>query len=229
MPLFTAGLQFANVDPELAINHCAYLHRGNHILVSTGDVGQRAESKHEMTHEANPYRAYDKKYKWMDDRFILIALESLPTLRKQDIAILPYQTQPVKEQFVERDILLSFMGNMTQLHLPPEHIRGGRLLEFKSRFESDKIIIGSPYDVRKKLGELSYHDLMARSVFTLCPAGYGRWSFRFVEALLNGSIPILLSDEYVLPFSNRIDWNKYCYVAEERHLFGLTDFIHRLH
>jgi len=228
VPLFMAGLQFANVDPELAINHCAYLHKGNHILVSTGDVGQRAESKHEMTHEANPFRAYDKKYKWLDDRFILIALESLPTLHSQDIAILPYQVQPLKKQNADRDILLSFMGSMTQLHLPQEHIRGGRLLEFKNRFEGDKIVVGSPHEVREKLGEITYHDLMARSVFTLCPAGYGRWSFRFVEALLNGSIPILLSDDYVLPFGNKIDWNKYCYVAEERHLFGLTDFIHRL-
>lgn len=228
VPLFMAGLQFANVDPELAINHCAYLHKGRHILISTGDVGQRAESRYEMTHDANPYRAYDKKYKWLDDRFILIALESLPTLHRQDIAILPYQSTPVKESNTERDILLSFMGSMTQLHLPPEHIRGGRLIEFKKRFESDKIIIGSPYEVREKLGEITYHDLMARSIFTLCPAGYGRWSFRFVEALLNGSIPILLSDEYVLPFGDKIDWNKYCYVAEERHLFGLTEFIHRL-
>jgi len=228
VPIFMAGLQFANVDPELLINHCAYLHKGNHILVSTGDVGQRAESKYEMTHEANPFRAYDKKYEWMDDRFILIVLESLTTLHRQDIAIPPYQIQPVKQQNVDRDILLSFMGSMTQLHLPQEHIRGGRLLEFKKQFESDKIVIGSTDEVAKKLGRITYHNLMARSVFTLCPAGYGRWSFRFIEALLNGSIPILLSDGYVLPFGNKIDWNKYCYVVEERHLFSLTDFIHRL-
>jgi len=228
VPIFTAGLQFANVDPELLINHCAYLHRGRHILVSTGDVGQRAESKYEMTHEANALRAYDKKYSWMDDRFILVVLESLASLHKQDIAILPYRSEPIKEQSVARDILLSFMGSITQLHLPPDHIRGGRLLEFKKRFESDKVVIGTPIEVKQKLGEISYHDLMARSIFTLCPAGYGRWSFRFVEALLNGSIPILLSDEYVLPFGDRIDWSKYCYVTEERHLFSLTDFIQRL-
>lgn len=228
VPIFTAGLQFANVDPELLINHCAYLHRGRHILVSTGDVGQRAESKYEMTHEANPLRAYDKKYSWMDDRFILIVLESLASLHRQDIAILPYRNEPIKNQSIERDILLSFMGSITQLHLPPDHIRGGRLLEFKKRFESDKVVIGTPIEVKQKLGEISYHDLMARSIFTLCPAGYGRWSFRFVEALLNGSIPILVSDEYVLPFADKIDWNKYCYVTEERHLFSLTDFIQRL-
>ena len=228
VPLFIAGLQFANIDPESLINQCQYLHKGRHILISTGDVGQRQESKYEMTHEANPNRAYDKKYKWMDDRFILVVLESMTTLHRQDIAILPYQIKPVGQQCVERDILLSFMGSLTQLHLPQDHIRGGRLFEFKKRFEGEKIIIGSPLEVQQKLGETTYHDLMARSVFTLCPAGYGRWSFRFVEALLNGSIPILLSDGYVLPFGDKIDWSKYCYVTEERDLLGLTDFIHRL-
>jgi len=101
-------------------------------------------------------------------------------------------------------------------------------LEFKRRFESNKIVLGSPDEVAGKLGEITYHNLMARSIFSLCPAGYGRWSFRLVEALLSGSIPILLSDGYVLPFGDTIDWNKYCYIMEERHLFGLTDFIHRL-
>jgi organic radical activating enzyme len=227
VPLFITGLQFANVDPELAINHCAYLHKGRHILISTGDIGQRSESKYEMTREANPHRAYDQKYKWMDDRFILIALESIG-LHKQDIAILPYQHSTVDPQGKDRDILISFMGSLTQLHLPEDHIRGGRLIEFRDKFQSKDIVVGTPYDVRSKLGELSYHDLMARSVFTMCPAGYGRWSFRLIEALLNGSIPLLISDGYVLPFENKIDWSKYCYVINEKDLFGLTEFIQRL-
>lgn len=227
VPLFITGLQFANIDPELLINHCAYLYNGRHILISTGDIGQRSESKYEMTRKANPQRAYDQKYKWMDDRFILIALESIG-LHKQDIAILPYRDSMINTQSKDRDIFISFMGNLTQLHLPEDHIRGGKLIDFKNKFQSKDIVIGTPFEVREKLGEVSYHDVMARSVFTLCPAGYGRWSFRFIEALLNGSIPILLSDEYVLPFGYKIDWSKYCYVVEEKGLFGLTDFMRRL-
>lgn len=227
VPLFITGLQFANIDPELLVNHCAYLYNGRHILISTGDIGQRSESKYEMTRKANPQRAYDQKYKWMDDRFILIALESIG-LHKQDIAILPYQDSMVNTQSKDRDIFISFMGNLTQLHLPKDHIRGGKLMDFKNKFQSKDIVIGTPLEVMEKLGEVSFHDVMARSVFTLCPAGYGRWSFRFIEALLNGSIPILLSDEYVLPFRYKIDWSKYCYVAEERCLFGLTDFMRQL-
>ena len=226
VPIFMAGLQFANIDPELLVNYCAYLHRGKHILISTGDVGQREESKYEMTFEANPQRAYNKKYEWLDDRFILIALESI-NLHKQDIPILPYQHKSIDSMERNRDILLSFVGEMKQLHLPESHIRGGRIVEFKNKYQSEKIIIGTEAEVFQSLGE-GCREVMARSVFTLCPAGYGRWSFRFVEALLSGSIPILVSDGYVLPFGGKVEWGKYCYVCEERDLFGLTDFIQRL-
>ena len=225
IPLFVAGMQFSGLDPApLLQEHCKYLTRGKHILVSTGDVGQREESRHEMTHEANPIRAYDKKWRWMDDRFILIALESLPTLHKQDIAILPYQTKETENHDCERDIFASFMGTMTQLHLPEDHIRGGRLTELQAKAKD--IVIGWPQEVAHKMGEeIHPHKLMARSVFTLCPAGYGRWSFRFVEALLNGSIPILLSDDYVLPFGDKIQWEDYCITVEEKDLLNVEEIL----
>ena len=225
VPLFLAGMQFSNLDPEKIINeHCTHLDRGNHVLVSTGDVGQRKESIHEMTHEANPIRAYDKKWRWMDDRFILIALESLATLHKQDIAMLPYQTHEVASHVCDRDIFASFMGKMAQLHLPYEHIRGGRLVELQAA--AKQMIIGWPDDIAKKLGkELHPHELMSRSVFTLCPAGYGRWSFRFIEALLCGSIPVLLSDDYVLPFADKIKWGDLCVVIQEKDLLNVESIL----
>jgi len=225
IPLFVAGMQFSSLDPAPLIReHCKYLAKAKHILVSTGDVGQREESRHEMTHEANPIRAYDKKWKWMDDRFILIALESLPTLHKQDIAILPYQTKETEAYDCERDIFASFMGTMTQLHLPGDHIRGGRLVELQAK--AKEIFIGWPQEVAHRMGEeIHPHKLMARSVFTLCPAGYGRWSFRFVEALLNGSIPILLSDDYVLPFADKIQWEDYCIKVEEKDLLNVEEIL----
>lgn len=40
---------------------------------------------------------------------------------------------------------------------------------------------------------------ITRSVFTLCPRGYGPTSFRIQEALQYGSIPVYISDEWVIP------------------------------
>lgn len=228
VPLFMAGLQFSNIDPEYLIREkCFYLDRGNHILVSTGDVGQRAESRHEMTEQANPLRAYNKKYKWMDDRFRLIVLESTASLLPQDIAILPYQIKDIeKKDIVLRDIFASFMGGLSHLHLPKDHIRGGRLIEFQKIAPKEKFVVGTPEQVEEMLGgKIGYHDLMARSIFTLCPAGYGRWSFRIVEALLNGSIPVILSDDYVLPMSDKLKWEDYCVVVKEKDLMSLDKIL----
>ncbi len=223
VPLFITGMQFMNFDPrEMLENHCLHVYRGNHILVSTGDVGQREESRHEMRHGANPARAYDRKYQWLNDDFLLIALESI-NLRPHDIAILPYRHDAVKRADADRDVFLSFVGTLQQPYLDPDHIRGGRLVRFREQFGSERIVIGTPQEVKA-----GYHEMMARSVFTLCPAGYGRWSFRMVEALLNGSIPVILSDGYVLPFADAIDWKKYCYVVEERHLSQVVEFLEKI-
>lgn len=229
VPIFITGFQWMNIDPVYLIDRCKFLNKGKHILVATGDVGQRAESKHEMTYLDNPQRAYNDKYKWLDSRFTLIALESLATLHEQDIAILPYQhSVPEINLNIPRDIFMSFVGKMVQHFLPATHIRGGRLFDLKSICQNDKdIVIGEASDlIPSKF--ISYHDAMQRSTFTLCPAGYGRWTFRFVEALLLGSIPVLLSDDYVLPFADVISWDKYCYVFKEKDLFALPEMLRNI-
>jgi hypothetical protein len=40
---------------------------------------------------------------------------------------------------------------------------------------------------------------LARSKFTLCPAGSGTSSYRLFEALRAGSVPVIISDRLVLP------------------------------
>lgn len=46
---------------------------------------------------------------------------------------------------------------------------------------------------------MSYCRAMHESVFTLCYRGYGFNSFRISESIQYGSIPVYISDEYVLP------------------------------
>lgn len=49
--------------------------------------------------------------------------------------------------------------------------------------------------------------ILAQSVFTLCPRGYGPTSFRIKEAMQYGSIPVYISDEFIEPHG--IDFNTY--------------------
>lgn len=46
----------------------------------------------------------------------------------------------------------------------------------------------------------SYCKIIYESMFTLCYRGYGANSFRTTEALQYGSIPVYISDKFILPF-----------------------------
>ncbi len=63
---------------------------------------------------------------------------------------------------------------------------------------------------------------------TLCPAGYGRWTFRLIEAIQNESIPLLLSDGYVLPFSDQINWNDYIYKINEADVYAIEEIVSKI-
>jgi len=45
-----------------------------------------------------------------------------------------------------------------------------------------------------------YCDIMAQSVFTLCFRGFGLSSFRIMEAVEQGSIPVYISDKHLYPY-----------------------------
>lgn len=53
-----------------------------------------------------------------------------------------------------------------------------------------------------------------RSIFTLCPRGYGLQSFRLYEALQLNSIPVFVYDKEFLPFKNFIDWHSFCVLVK---------------
>ena len=83
-----------------------------------------------------------------------------------------------------RTVFASFVGNMT-------HKVRQQLMHFRTR---------AGFEIHRKTMPIKpYCEMMARSVFALCPRGYGATSFRICEALQFGAIPVYISDQFIVP------------------------------
>jgi len=60
-----------------------------------------------------------------------------------------------------------------------------------------------------------FRDVLYNSVFALSPRGFGPASFRMYEAIQMQCIPIYISDEFWLPFTEYIEWDKMCLLIKE--------------
>ena len=73
-----------------------------------------------------------------------------------------------------------------------------------------------------------YLSLMINSSFCLVPRGRRLASFRFLESLEVSCVPVLLSNEWVLPFEDAIDWSLATLRADERLLFQIPEMLRNL-
>ncbi|CAH8384760.1 unnamed protein product [Eruca vesicaria subsp. sativa] len=56
---------------------------------------------------------------------------------------------------------------------------------------------------------LNYYDFMRSSKFCFCPSGYEVASPRLTEAIYSECIPVILSVNFVLPFSDILRWETF--------------------
>lgn len=71
--------------------------------------------------------------------------------------------------------------------------------------------------------EFDYVELMRGSKFCLVPRGRRLGSFRYLEALSFGCIPVILSDGWVKPFDEVVDWSRAALQFNESQLLIVGD------
>lgn len=66
---------------------------------------------------------------------------------------------------------------------------------------------------------------MRAAKFCVAPPGFASWSPRFVEALMNGCVPVIVADNIELPFEPAVDLNSMVIRVREANTPELGDIL----
>jgi len=73
-----------------------------------------------------------------------------------------------------------------------------------------------------------YADLMVNTKFALIVQGNGLHSYRLTEAMRANAIPVILADNYVLPFSEKILWEEFSIFVPQSDMMNIPAIIQRI-
>ena len=144
----------------------------------------------------------------------------IESLEKYNIQLIPYHIYPSNSKYVPKDKIYncSFIGNINYNSSRPTKIRNEMIkfcrklpfsiIETIDSWHYNDMIFGDQlkvldfkesYKNEMKNREERYSDILSKSKFSLCPLGIGPNSIRLWESFFYDSIPILISDDLMLP------------------------------
>lgn len=134
---------------------------------------------------------------------------------------IPLVCSPIKKELIpdsKRDIFCSFVGSVTHQI---------RYLMLNALSNNDKYHLITKQWTSKVSDDDFYQfiNVTSRSIFSLCPRGYGRSSFRLYEVMQLGSIPVFVYDDKWVPFQNEIDWNEFSVLIHSNDIYKIDDIL----
>ena len=149
-----------------------------------------------------------------------------------------------------REILASFIGD---IHVHPirekmvdvindpktNNLKTNNLKTNNLKTNNLKTIVVCGGNYRNEADQNKFKELMQKSVFALCPRGYGNTSYRIVEAMQFGAIPVYISDVFSLPYCdpsynnndnnnndwNNVNWNSIAVLINENEIDELVEIL----
>ena len=127
---------------------------------------------------------------------------------------LPLICSPIEKNLIEevnKDIFCSFVGTIS-------HNASARVKLYKTYYDDDSFYFNEPRMWTDKVQQDHLKEFIyttQRSIFSLCPRGYGKQSFRFYEVLQLGSIPVFIYNPEWFPFEKYINWSEFAVCLHE--------------
>lgn len=142
------------------------------------------------------------------------------SLQKYNIKLIPYHIYPSNTKYTlnDKNYKCSFIGTVNYNLDKPTKIRNemvkccknipNSFIETINEWHYNDLIFGDQLKVLNfkksykndmKERENKYSNIMSKSIFSLCPLGIGPNSIRLWESFFYDSIPILISDDLMLP------------------------------
>jgi hypothetical protein len=129
---------------------------------------------------------------------------------------IPLNCQPNPNIKIEsKDIFASFVGAI--------HRRSNCREDLYNNLKDKK-----EYLFKESIGYDAFSNIMSRSIFSLCPRGYGATSFRICEALQHQSIPVYISDKPWIPFNDMVNFDDYGIFIDSKSIEQIDEILKRI-
>lgn len=129
-----------------------------------------------------------------------------------------YENKPVHN----KKYIASYIGRNTHpVRIELENIFKNN----KNYFVKNLKNMNSEFDIEK---QKAYKKIISESYFSFAPRGFGPTSFRLYESIELGVVPVYIGEDFLLPFSEIIDWEKLCVLVKFKDLKNLDKKLYKI-